>query len=90
MLLDTRERSIERFERRSDSPALPWHSSVAQVVADSGGSAHLSQMYDQLVAVVHARHTPVVSSIDGAVEETYRALVAVLDAGDPTDCRPLP
>lgn len=78
VLMDAKERSLERFMRRGEAAALPWHRHVGQVVADSGGHAHLSQMYDRLTDVVRARHSPVVASIDGAVQDTYQAVLAVL------------
>ncbi len=79
--MDVKERSLERFTRRGDAAALAWHRLVEQVVADGGGDAHLSAMYDRMTDVVRARHYPVVASIDGAVRDAYQAVLAVLATG---------
>ena len=80
VLMDTRERSIERFSRRGDGEELPWHDQIRQVVGQNGGEALLSQMYDQLHEVLELRPSyRVVPSHPGAIRETYEALRSALD-----------
>ncbi len=82
MLMDTKERSLERFTRRSEVAELAWHVHVQQVVADNGGLPLLADMHDRLTDVLHARpRAAVIASTEGAVQETYWLLAEVLDAG---------
>jgi len=80
VLMDTRERSLERFYRRGDNGEHPWHQQVQQIVERGGGQALLARMHDQLTAVLAARpDAVVVPSTAGAVQRTYKALTAILD-----------
>ncbi|MGI8433609.1 MAG: NUDIX domain-containing protein [Nocardioidaceae bacterium] len=80
VLMDTKERALERFTHRSRSGALRWHRQVQEVVDRLGGVPHLAGMYDCLVDVLASRPTAViVPSNSGAVRQTYAALSAVLD-----------
>jgi predicted ABC-type ATPase len=82
VLLDTRQRSLERFNHRGAGGALPWHRQVREIVEGSGGQTLLARMYDQLTEVLAARpDATVVPSVAGAAKQTYDALTAVLDAG---------
>jgi len=80
VLMDTKQRCLERFNRRGENSDLPWHQQVQEIVEDSGGQAFLADMHDQLTAVLAARHdAAVVPSVAGAIQQTYEALTAVLD-----------
>lgn len=79
LLMDSKERSIERFASRDSTPRL--HRQVQEVVERSGGSALLAAMHDALAEVVSARsNVVVIPSIPGEVGRTYAALTAVLDS----------
>lgn len=79
LLMDNKERSIERFTSRDT--ALPWHRHVQDVVERNGGPALLAAMHDDLADVVSTRpNIVVIASVPGAVDRTYAALTAVLDA----------
>jgi hypothetical protein len=60
VLMDTKERSLQRFEERCDNSADPWDRYVSEVVESAGGSALLAQMHDRLSAVIDARSAAVV------------------------------
>jgi hypothetical protein len=80
MLMDTKQRSLERFNRRGENGELPWHQQVQEIVERGGGQALLARMHDQLTAALAARPgAVVVPSNAGAIQQTYEALTAVLD-----------
>jgi predicted kinase len=80
VLMDDKQQSIERFNRRGEDGQLLWHRLVQQIVGDLGGPVFLASMYDQLTAVVEARpNVRVVPSVAGAIQQTYQALTEVLD-----------
>jgi predicted kinase len=80
VLMDAKQRCLERFNRRGEAGELPWHRQVQQIVERNGGQALLADMHDQLTAVVAARHdATVVPSVAGAIQQTYEALTAILD-----------
>lgn len=82
VLMDTKERSVERFARRGASDESPWHRQVQEIVANDGGPALLAEMYDDLAELVRVRaDAAVVPSAVDAVHQTYEAISAVLDAG---------
>lgn len=88
VLMDTRTRSVQRFEQRSESSAHPWHRHVSDVVESGGGSELLGQMHDRLSAVIAARpEAVVIPSRAGAVEATYRRFVAAITAADRSAAR---
>lgn len=77
LLMDSKERSIERFTSRDT--ALPWHRYVQEIVERNGGPALLAAMHDQLTNVISARpNAVVIPSSPGAIDETYAALTALL------------
>ena len=89
--MDTRAGALARFARRgepgADEPGadvdgaaeLAWHRQVRELVARGGSEVMLGRMYDQLVEVLrHRPLTTVLTSREGAVEVTYRALAAAL------------
>ncbi|MGI3780644.1 MAG: hypothetical protein ACRYG2_07680, partial [Janthinobacterium lividum] len=78
VLLDDRAAAIARFDQRRDD--TPWTQHNRRVVADLGGDAFLSGMYDRLLAVLRSRPSAVhVRSVPGAVEATYAATEQALD-----------
>jgi predicted kinase len=80
VLMDTKQRSVERFNRRGDDSELPWHRQVQEIVEHNGGQALLADMHDQLTAVLAARSdATIVPSIARAIQQTYEALTAILD-----------
>ena len=80
VLMDAKERSVERFNRRGENGELPWHRQVQQIVERGGGLSFLARMHDQLTAVLAARPDAiVVPSAAGAIEQTYEELTAILD-----------
>lgn len=79
VLLDDRQRAVERFYRRGTGEDDPWHDEVTRVVEAEGGRAALVAMYDRLTEVVAGRPgAVVVDSIGGDVEHTYQAVEAAL------------
>ena len=80
ILMDDKQRSLERFDRRGENSELPWHRQVQEIVERLGGQALLADMHDQLTAVLAARHdATVIPSAAGAIQQTYEALTAILD-----------
>jgi predicted kinase len=80
VLMDTKERSLERFARRGEDDEDPWHQQVQEIVERPGGDSVLATLHDQLTDVVRARPAALVlPSESGHVEQTYDALRAVLD-----------
>ncbi|MFD0489614.1 putative kinase [Saccharopolyspora erythraea NRRL 2338] len=81
VLMDTKERAVERFALRGENDDMPWHQQVKEIVARQGGQSHLAAMYDQLAEVIRRRPgATVITSEVGAIQRTYDALTAVLDA----------
>jgi predicted kinase len=79
VLLDDRQRAIERFHRRARDSDDPWIRHHHELIERHGGAVVLEGMYDRLTEVV--RQFPgavVVPSAPGAVRETYELLVSVL------------
>lgn len=80
VLMDAKERALERFDRRGQDDDLPWHRQVRDIVERSGGRTLLAEMHDQLTVVLAARPSAtVIASEPGAVQDTYRAMTALLD-----------
>lgn len=77
VLLDERERALDRFERRGVAvDAAPQH---VEATALSGGHAGLSRMYDDLLNVLSQRPTAIVlRSVEGEPGHTYRLLMHAL------------
>jgi predicted kinase len=79
VLLDDREAAIERFHRRARDSDDPWIRHHHRLIEQSGGSAVLGTMYDNLTEVVRLMpETVVVPSAAGSVEATYELLAAAL------------
>lgn len=82
VLMDTKQRSLDRFGRRGGDGELGWHRYVQEVVEQGGGRALLGTMHDELTAVLAARSRAIViASTEGAIKESYRALLAALGPG---------
>jgi predicted kinase len=80
-LMDSKQRSLERFNHRGENGELPWHQQVQEIVEREGGQALVAEMHDQLTAVLAARPDAIiVSSAAGAIQQTYEALIAILSA----------
>ena len=77
VLMDVPAAAIARFHRRgATDPADPWHGQVRAIVAADGGDQALARCHAALERVVEVRPgAVVVSSIEGATDETYRALL---------------
>lgn len=79
VLMDGKERSLDRFDRRGEGQDLPWHDHVRELVERRGGRAFLADMYDHLTEVVRSRPASVVvSSEPGAVRDAYEAFRSVV------------
>jgi len=80
LLMDDRERVVERFNRRDDTgPVAAWHAEVRAVVAARGGDEALRAWHAALCALAADRpRTVVIESAEGAVDDTYRRLLASL------------
>jgi predicted kinase len=77
ILLDTKEESIARFERRPDRSE--WDEHNRRVVALGGGSRMLATMYDRLLEIARLRPAArLIRSESGAVENTYAQVLQAL------------
>jgi hypothetical protein len=75
--MDDPAAAVARFHRRgARRPADPWHEEVRAIVAASGGDDALVQCHAALEQVLLVRTAAVrVTSVEGGIDETYRALV---------------
>jgi predicted kinase len=79
VLLDDRDASIERFDRRARDDDDPWIRHHHRLIGLRGGPVLLGTMYDDLLKVVRLHPgAVVVPSVVGAVQETYELLTDVL------------
>ncbi len=80
MLMDTPDAAVARFHRRGRSePEDPWHESVRAIVAAEGGDEMLLRTHAALERLLAGRPDAVlVTSNEGEVDRTYRALVETL------------
>jgi predicted kinase len=77
ILLDAKEESIARFDRRQDRTS--WDEHNRRVVSLHGGPTMLATMYDQLLEIARLRRSAVIIRSEvGAIEETYALLIKVL------------
>ncbi len=81
ILMDTRDASVARFHHRGHSePNDPWHEHVRTIVAAEGGDVVLTRNHAALERLLAERPGAVlITSIDGAIEQTYRALIDTLN-----------
>lgn len=78
-IMDSVSSSVSRFARRGSESTDPWHDQVRAIVAANGGEAELARYHAGLSALIAERPGAVViASLDGAVDETYDALVRSL------------
>lgn len=79
VIMDTKERSVERFEGRGAGEDVPWHEQIKAIVEQGGGSRLLESLYDDLVLGLQTRPSAsVIHSTHGAIEETYANLIRAL------------
>lgn len=79
VLLDGRDASIERFDRRARENDDAWIRHHHRLVEARGGPVLLGIMYDDLLEVVRQHANAVaVTSVVGAVEYTYELLADAL------------
>ena len=80
VLMDSKERSVQRFTDRGNAAVLDWHREVAAVVERGGGARLLGDMYDQLREILPSRpYAVILDSHDGQIRQTYDALLMSLD-----------
>lgn len=80
MLMDDPESSVARFHRRGvgDEDA-GWHQQVQAIVEASGDDEMLARCHADLRELLtHRPGVVVIESLEGAVDETYRAFVEAL------------
>ncbi len=78
-LMDSASSSVARFGRRGSGSTDPWHDQVRAIVAANGGEADLRRCHAGLSRLLLERPSAVViASVDGALDETYEALVCSL------------
>jgi predicted kinase len=79
-LMDDSESVVARFRRRGDtSPDDAWHVQVRAIVAAQGGDAALTRWHLALEQLLAQRPSAqVISSIEGAIDDTYRRLLRSL------------
>ncbi len=79
-LMDSPTSSVARFHRRTaDEAGDPWTGQVGVIVAANGGDVELARCHAALERLLTERPDAlVISSADGEVDETYRALVGSL------------
>lgn len=88
VIMDTKERSVERFEDRGMGEDVPWHGQIKAIVEQGGGSRLLESLYDDLVHGLRKRpFASVIHSTHGAIEETYANLIGAL-APEPAKPQP--
>ncbi len=80
VLMDSPAATVARFQRRgAQEPEDLWHDQVRTIVAASGGDDELTRCHAALERLVAERPKAVViDSVEGQVEETYRALTRSL------------
>jgi predicted kinase len=81
VLMDVPDAAVARFHRRGTTdPADPWHELVRAIVAADGGDQALGRCHSALEHLLLARPGAVrITSLEGAPDQTYRALVDSLD-----------
>ena len=77
VLLDTKENTRLRFQRRNVESSDPAHREAVEMLAESGGLGRLDVYYDKLVGLVAARpNARVVATRYGEIEGAYAAVLA--------------
>lgn len=77
LLMDTPDAAVRRFnERGREGPEDPWHDQVRTIVKANGGDESLLRYHALLSQLMEERpNAVVILSIEGSVEDTYRAFV---------------
>lgn len=80
LLMDDREGTVARFNRRGETGAdNPWHSHVQGRVAAAGGDDAVRQWHSALRALTDRRvDAVVIQTSEGAVDDAYQRLLASL------------
>lgn len=79
VLMDSRERALERFAERGLTTKPGWVAEIHDDVVRQGGDSFLAAMYDALSDVIRTRPASVVlSSTAGATQQTYDLVDAAL------------
>lgn len=81
VLMDGRDNSAERFQRRTAAAATPAHVEAGALMESFGGRPALEAMYDRLLLVLsHRPNAQVIQSRDGETDAAYDELRRRLDA----------
>jgi predicted kinase len=84
MLMDERDAAVARFYRRGDGESDAWHGQVRAIVGANGGESALGDYHDGLLALRALRPgAVVVNSVEGRIDDTYRAVLEALDTTGP-------
>ena len=77
IFMDSPDAAVRRFnERGREGPEDPWHNQVRDIVKTNGGDQSLLHYHALLTRLVEERpNAVVITSIEGAIDDTYRALV---------------
>ncbi|BCW65988.1 hypothetical protein NicSoilB4_07510 [Arthrobacter sp. NicSoilB4] len=79
VIMDTKQRAVERFANRGAGQDVPWHEQIKAIVNLGGGPQLLESMYDGLVSGLRKRPSAIlIHSTHGAIEETYASLITAL------------
>jgi len=79
VLMDGRDEAVRRFTERTARSTEPTHVDAGRLVEQFGGTDALFAMYDRLLLVISARpRARVVQCPDGAVDEAYREMLAIV------------
>jgi predicted kinase len=81
VLMDGRDSSVRRFQRRTATAASQAHVEAGALMESFGGQPALEAMYDRLLLVLsHRPDAQVIQSRDGETEAVYADLCRRLDA----------
>ena len=79
VLLDSRENSVRRFERRGRAATDPAHVHAQEMIDEAGGRATFAVMYERLLMMLAARpHARIVRTRTGQVTRAYQDFVTHL------------
>lgn len=79
VLLDSKDRILERFAARTAAAADPVHLDAQVLLDRSGGPLQLEAMYDRLLLLMANRpEARLLAAREGEIEQTYRDLLAAL------------
>jgi predicted kinase len=79
VLLDSRENSSRRFERRGRTAADPAHVQAHEMIDEAGGRAAFAEMYEQLLMMLAARpRARIVRTRNGQVARAYQDFLSRL------------